>query len=70
VKPSDVPAGPLAVDTDVFSFVHYRKGRYADFAALIQGHALALPLQHAWSSRATPVSLNAGLSFKPGSSSD
>jgi hypothetical protein len=42
VKPSDVPAGPL-VDTDVFSFVHYRKGRYADFAALIQGHALALP---------------------------
>lgn len=43
MQPQDVPAGPLAVDTDVFSFVHLKKGRYADFAALIAGRELALP---------------------------
>lgn len=41
--PDDVPAGPLAVDTDVFSMVHNRRGRYAEFAPLIEGHPLALP---------------------------
>jgi tRNA(fMet)-specific endonuclease VapC len=43
VGPDDVPAGPLAVDTDVFSMVHKRRGRHAAFARLIEGHALALP---------------------------
>jgi predicted nucleic acid-binding protein len=37
-----VPAGPLAVDTDVFSMVHEKRGRHADFAPLIAGHPLAL----------------------------
>lgn len=43
MKPEDVPAGPLAVDTDVFSFIHLKKGRDAEFAALLQGHPLAMP---------------------------
>jgi predicted nucleic acid-binding protein len=43
VGPDDVPAGPLAVDTDVFSMIHNRRGRHAEFAPLIEGHPLALP---------------------------
>lgn len=43
MDPQDVPPGPLAVDTDAFSFIHLRRGRHAEFAALIQGHPLALP---------------------------
>jgi predicted nucleic acid-binding protein len=43
VKPDEVPAGPLAVDTDAFSAVHWGKGRRAEFTALISGHPLALP---------------------------
>jgi predicted nucleic acid-binding protein len=42
MQPADVPAGPLAVDTDVFSFLHFQRGRHAEFAALIAGHPLAL----------------------------
>lgn len=42
MKPSEVPAGPLAVDTDVFSMVHSLRGRHADFAPLIEGQPLAL----------------------------
>jgi predicted nucleic acid-binding protein len=38
-----VPAGPVAVDTDVFSFIHVKKGRHTQFARLLHGHALALP---------------------------
>ncbi|MGO9789284.1 MAG: PIN domain-containing protein [Solirubrobacteraceae bacterium] len=41
--PDDVPAGPLAVDTGVFSWIHNQRGRHADFAPLIAGHPLALP---------------------------
>jgi len=43
VDRQDVPAGPLAVDTDAFSFIHYVRGRHAEFAELIDGHPLALP---------------------------
>jgi hypothetical protein len=43
VKPAEVPAGALAIDTDAFSFIHMRKGRHAEFAALIAGHPLAMP---------------------------
>jgi predicted nucleic acid-binding protein len=43
VEPADVPAGPLAVDTDAFSAVHWGKGRREEFAALIAGHPLAMP---------------------------
>jgi predicted nucleic acid-binding protein len=43
VRPEDVPDGPLAVDTDAFSFVHLRKGAYQSYTALMAGHQLALP---------------------------
>lgn len=42
MQPADVPAGPLLVDTDVFSMVHYAKGRGSDFEVLLVGHPLAL----------------------------
>jgi predicted nucleic acid-binding protein len=42
MEASDVPEGPLIVDTDVFSMVHYAKGRASEFEALIVGHPLAL----------------------------
>jgi predicted nucleic acid-binding protein len=42
VGPDDVPRGPLAVDTGVFSWVQYRSGRHAEYAPLIAGHPLAL----------------------------
>lgn len=43
MRPENVPSGPLAVDTDVFSFIHARKGPHATFARLIAGHPLAIP---------------------------
>jgi predicted nucleic acid-binding protein len=33
----------LAVDTDVFSFLHLKRGRHAEFGALLAGHRLAMP---------------------------
>jgi predicted nucleic acid-binding protein len=43
VDASDVPAGPLAVDTDVFSFIQQKKDRYDEWSRLLDGHRLALP---------------------------
>lgn len=43
MEANDVPAGPLAIDTDAFSFVHQGRGRHADFVPLISGHPLAMP---------------------------
>jgi toxin FitB len=43
VQPQDVPDGPLAIDTDAFSAVHWGRGRGEEFAALIRGHPLAMP---------------------------
>lgn len=43
MQPGDVPEGPLGIDTDAFSFIHLKKGRYAEFAALLSGHPLAMP---------------------------
>lgn len=40
MQPADVPVGPLLVDTDVFSFVHYRRDRYVDFEPFLLGRAL------------------------------
>lgn len=40
---NDVPGGPLAVDTDVFSFIHLKTGRHQEFASLVAGHPLAMP---------------------------
>ena len=42
MNPSDVPPGPLLVDTDVFSFVTWGRDRYQDFVPLMQGHLLVL----------------------------
>ena len=43
MQPEDVPPGPLAVDTDAFSAVHWGKGRRREFGGLIAGHPLAMP---------------------------
>lgn len=43
MQPEDVPDGPLAIDTDAFSWMHWGRGRHAEFAALIAGHPLAMP---------------------------
>jgi hypothetical protein len=44
VTPDEVPDGPLCVDidTDVFSLVFTRKGRFGDFLPLIEGRVLAV----------------------------
>lgn len=43
MRPEDVPAGPLAVDSDVFSYLHLKESRHIEFGALVAGHPLALP---------------------------
>jgi predicted nucleic acid-binding protein len=40
--PNDVPPGPLLVDTDVFSMIHYGRDTGHRFQALLVGHPLAL----------------------------
>jgi predicted nucleic acid-binding protein len=42
VNPEEVPAGPLLIDTDVFSLLTFPRGRHAEFALLVAGHVLAL----------------------------
>jgi hypothetical protein len=42
VKPEEVPVGPLLVDTDVFSYLFGRKGRYEEFGPLLEGHLLCM----------------------------
>jgi len=42
LKPEDVPAGPLLVDTDVFSYFAKRLGPHEAFASLVVGHLLLL----------------------------
>jgi predicted nucleic acid-binding protein len=42
LRPHEVPAGPLALDTNVFSMLHNKRGDHAAFAALVAGHPLAL----------------------------
>jgi predicted nucleic acid-binding protein len=55
VKPDDVPSGPLALDTDVFSFLHMRKDRHGEFAPLVAGHELALPFPVVGELRVLPL---------------
>jgi predicted nucleic acid-binding protein len=43
VQPDEVPEGPLAIDTDAFSAVHWGRGRRDEFSALIAGRPLAMP---------------------------
>lgn len=54
MRPAEVPPGPLLVDTDVFSWITWRRGRFREFDALIEGHVLAL-------SFATVAELRAGV---------
>lgn len=42
MEPSDVPEGPVIVDTDVFSFVTWQRGPWEAFADLIDDHAFVL----------------------------
>ncbi len=42
MTPGDVPDGPVLVDTDVFSWMAWRRGRYQEFEALLEGHELAI----------------------------
>lgn len=42
MTPDEVPDGPLCIDTDVFSLVFTRKGRYGDFLPLIEGRLLTV----------------------------
>lgn len=42
MEPTDVPAGPLVVDTDVFSMWYRKKDRWKEFRDLTTGHALAM----------------------------
>jgi tRNA(fMet)-specific endonuclease VapC len=62
VEPEDVPAGPLALDTDVFSFIEQRKGPYKDFARLIGTRPLALPFPVV--AEVTVVAIRAGFQEK------
>ncbi len=43
MTPDDVPDGPLALDTGVFSFLLMSRGRHSDFAPLVAGHPYVLP---------------------------
>jgi predicted nucleic acid-binding protein len=42
VRRSDVPAGPLVIDTDVLSYITWKQKRHGEFAELIDGHLLAV----------------------------
>jgi predicted nucleic acid-binding protein len=42
MKASDVPPGPVIVDTDVFSMWYRQRGHHKEFADLTVGHPLAM----------------------------
>jgi predicted nucleic acid-binding protein len=42
VNAPDVPAGPLIIDSDVFSMWYRRRDRAQEFADLVAGHELAM----------------------------
>lgn len=42
MRPEDVPPGPLLNDTDVFSYLLDQRGRHEEFAALTEGHFVAM----------------------------
>jgi predicted nucleic acid-binding protein len=64
VKASDVPPGPILVDTDVFSFIAWRKGRFVEFADLLAGHN-PLVLSFATVAELRAGALNAGALWGP-----
>ena len=56
-----MPAGPVLVDTDVFSYVHYQKDRWQDFEVLLLGHPLALSFACVGELRAGAIKSNWGV---------
>jgi tRNA(fMet)-specific endonuclease VapC len=42
LTPDEVPEGILLVDTDVFSWIAWRRPQYEQYQPLVQGHELAL----------------------------
>ena len=42
MNPQDVPAGPLLLDTDVFSYLLAKKGPYEAFERLVDGHPFVI----------------------------
>lgn len=60
MTPDEVPDGPLLVDTDAFSFVHYRKGRWSEFEQLLAGHDLAISFASIGELRAGAIKNNWG----------
>ncbi len=60
MKGEEVPEGPLLIDTDVFSWVTWRRQRYAEFDALIEGHTLALSFATVGELRAGALKANWG----------
>jgi predicted nucleic acid-binding protein len=42
LKPGDVPAGPILVDTDVFSWLAWQRGAHLTFGPLLVGHLLVI----------------------------
>ncbi len=54
MRREDVPPGPLLIDTDVFSWITWQRGRFREFDDLVEGHILAL-------SFATVAELRAGV---------
>ncbi len=55
MRPKEVPPGPLLVDTDVFSWVTWQRGRSAEFEPLVEGHVLALSFASIGELRAGPL---------------
>lgn len=54
MNPDDVPAGPLVVDTDVFSWLAWRRERHEEFGALVEGHVLAVSFRLRLRASCTP----------------
>ena len=42
MTPDDVPPGPIVVDTDVVSWVAWRRGRYLEFESFLTNRVVAL----------------------------
>lgn len=60
MKPGDVPPGPLCVDTDVFSLIFTKKGRFEEFWPLLRGRLLAVSFASVGELRAGAAKANWG----------
>lgn len=60
MTPEDIPPGPLCVDTDVFSLVFTKKGRFEEFWPLLRGRLLAVSFASVGELRAGAAKANWG----------